>query len=175
MSDQPTLPPFPAYCVCRQAVAESGSETICSACDWPFAPGRKADKITVTAAELAAMRTESCPCEFPEIEPCDPHCTCRVGGSSRGCRRCCRYGSREQQASRARGLAAMFAFAETTTPAELEGLRRDKAAMDVLRRLCRVSITRHDTNPPTVVWASWHPADPADALLAAEGGKDGKR
>ena len=36
-----------------------------------------------------------CPCVHGA--PCDPMCTCVHGGSSHGCRRCCSYGSVDQQ------------------------------------------------------------------------------
>jgi hypothetical protein len=41
-----------------------------------------------------------CPCEFGD--PCNPRCTCANGGSSLGCRRCCKYGSQEQRAAKAK-------------------------------------------------------------------------
>lgn len=46
----------------------------------------------------------TCPCLYP-IEPCDPDCTCRNPFSSRGCARCCSYGSLEQRTRNAQRLA----------------------------------------------------------------------
>lgn len=47
-----------------------------------------------------------CPCEFEEIEPCHPQCTCRTPVLSAGCRRCATYGSDEQRLAVARRLVA---------------------------------------------------------------------
>lgn len=46
---------------------------------------------------------EACPCLH--TAPCSPNCTCVHGGSSRGCSRCCSYGSNEQQQRKAEWLA----------------------------------------------------------------------
>ena len=46
----------------------------------------------------------ACPCLH--IEPCDPRCACVSPYSSRGCVRCCSYGSKEQQKSAAGYIAA---------------------------------------------------------------------
>lgn len=48
-------------------------------------------KIKKSAASVAAK----CPCET--ASPCDPMCSCVDSVSSRGCERCARYGSPEQQ------------------------------------------------------------------------------
>jgi hypothetical protein len=66
-----------------------------------------------TTAALAALegegaRHQACPCLH--IEPCDPHCTCVNPYSSRGCTRCCSYGSKEQQRAAAEHLAAQTAL-----------------------------------------------------------------
>ncbi len=53
--------------------------------------------------------TETCPCEFPEIERCHETCTCRDPYLSGGCRRCPKYGSREQRLAMARALTAALA------------------------------------------------------------------
>lgn len=47
---------------------------------------------------------QACPCLH--IEPCDPNCTCVKGYSSRGCSRCCSYGSKEQQRAAALHIVA---------------------------------------------------------------------
>jgi hypothetical protein len=44
-----------------------------------------------------------CPCLY--TTPCDPACTCVRPESSRGCRRCCRYGSESQRRAMAELLA----------------------------------------------------------------------
>lgn len=44
-----------------------------------------------------------CPCLY--TDPCHPMCTCRQGHSSRGCLRCCSYGSIEQRTARAKVIA----------------------------------------------------------------------
>lgn len=41
-----------------------------------------------------------CPCIYDT--PCHPHCTCIHPGSSRGCMRCCTFGSVEQRKARAK-------------------------------------------------------------------------
>lgn len=48
-------------------------------------------------------RHEACPCLH--TTPCHPNCTCVVSVSSRGCARCCSYGSKEQQRTAAERLA----------------------------------------------------------------------
>ncbi len=47
----------------------------------------------------------ACPCLY--VEPCSPRCTCRIPASSRGCDRCCTYGSIEQRRDAAERLAAL--------------------------------------------------------------------
>jgi hypothetical protein len=49
---------------------------------------------------------ESCPCLH--TTPCTPNCTCVNGFSSFGCRRCCAYGSKEQQVAQAEQLARLI-------------------------------------------------------------------
>lgn len=44
-----------------------------------------------------------CPCVY--TTPCDERCTCVNPMSSRGCARCCTYGSLEQRTRRAENLA----------------------------------------------------------------------
>ena len=48
-----------------------------------------------------------CPCLY--VEPCDPDCSCRHPAMSRGCERCCSYGSLKQ-----RRLAALYLTAPDT-------------------------------------------------------------
>lgn len=47
----------------------------------------------------------ACPCVH--TEPCSPRCTCVMPYSSRGCRRCCSYGSKEQRVAVAERLAKL--------------------------------------------------------------------
>ena len=53
-------------------------------------------------------RSETCPCSFPEIEPCMEDCSCANQFMSAGCARCCSYGSREQRLSNARRLVRII-------------------------------------------------------------------
>ena len=70
---------------------------------------------SLTPTEAAAIRgllewlravEKSAPCPCLHTTPCDPSCTCLHPASSRGCRRCCTYGSKDQKETRARHLAA---------------------------------------------------------------------
>lgn len=61
------------------------------------------------AAGLALCPTRACPCLH--TTPCHPYCTCAVRTSSRGCLRCCTYGSRDQQRQMAEHLASAEPFA----------------------------------------------------------------
>jgi hypothetical protein len=54
--------------------------------------------------QVTKPEPKACPCLH--IEPCDPYCTCRNPYSSRGCARCCSYGSPEQQRAAAERLTA---------------------------------------------------------------------
>lgn len=47
-----------------------------------------------------------CPCQH--MTPCHPTCTCVVPVSSRGCQRCCTYGSPAQQRQQAERIAALL-------------------------------------------------------------------
>lgn len=57
-----------------------------------------------------------CPCLY--TTPCHPHCSC-VESNPRGCQRCCRYGSPEQQKAMAEHLA--------TLSDQVVALKREKA------------------------------------------------
>lgn len=70
----------------RAPKAESGREAECKGCG----------------------RSETCPCAFPEIEPCMEDCSCADQFMSAGCARCCSYGSREQRLSNARRLVRIL-------------------------------------------------------------------
>lgn len=52
------------------------------------------------------LKEKACPCLH--TDPCSDRCTCVEPGSSRGCSRCCTYGSEEQQAARAKRLAELI-------------------------------------------------------------------
>lgn len=59
---------------------------------------------TYVDASLNALK--ACPCLH--TSPCHPDCTCVDPFSSRGCARCCSYGSIEQQAVKADFLARVL-------------------------------------------------------------------
>lgn len=52
------------------------------------------------------QRLFACPCSH--TTPCDPRCTCAVPYSSRGCARCCTYGSKEQQVKAAKRIVRLL-------------------------------------------------------------------
>lgn len=56
----------------------------------------------------------SCPCL--RAVPCHPDCTCIVPISSRGCSRCCSYGSDEQRQAMAKHLASRIDFPAGNVP-----------------------------------------------------------
>lgn len=62
---------------------------------------RQADLLDRSAAGDGA-----CSCLY--TTPCDPRCTCVYAHSSRGCARCCSYGSKEQRRANAARLAALI-------------------------------------------------------------------
>lgn len=53
---------------------------------------------------LGREHSKSCPCQH--ATPCHPECTCVSPASSRGCERCCSYGSPAQQLAKAEALVA---------------------------------------------------------------------
>jgi len=56
------------------------------------------DDLTVMRNEIEELERsihQACPCLH--TTPCSENCTCVNGFSSHGCRRCCSYGSQEQQ------------------------------------------------------------------------------
>ena len=53
--------------------------------------------------DQALHTSRFCPCLW--TMPCHPQCTCICDFSSRGCMRCCRYGSNEQRRIRAELIA----------------------------------------------------------------------
>jgi hypothetical protein len=55
---------------------------------------------------------KACPCLYGD--PCDENCTCVIPWSSRGCERCCSYGSQEQREAMAKHLVALHT--EVTVP-----------------------------------------------------------
>jgi len=73
----------------------------------------------VARAEIETLQTENdrlrteraCPCVH--IAPCHDRCACLNPLSSSGCRRCAKYGSREQQRSAAARIASAIAVYET--------------------------------------------------------------
>lgn len=94
------------------------------------------------------MSEKSCPCHH--TTPCHPNCTCVKPFMSRGCSRCCRYGSSEQQRAKAEYLAMQERF----TLSEMESWRQtmvDECRQDILRGLDhslnnapgRIAVARH--------------------------------
>lgn len=67
-----------------------------------------------------------CPCLY--ATPCNEQCACVVPHSSRGCRRCCRYGSRDQREATAMRLVA----AQDAMPLMLEAIERALRVIDGL-------------------------------------------
>jgi hypothetical protein len=61
-----------------------------------------------------------CPCKH--VTPCHERCTCVTPFSSSGCRRCCKYGSVEQQRSAAERIAAAVDEAEKMRAARESGI-----------------------------------------------------
>jgi len=54
--------------------------------------------------------SDACPCVYGD--PCHENCTCVQPYSSRGCDRCCSYGSDEQRAAKAKRLIPSRQFVE---------------------------------------------------------------
>lgn len=63
-----------------------------------------AKKIIMAAAATWPPEHKACPCLH--TTPCDAYCTCVQPLSSRGCARCCTYGSPEQQRNAAEYIAS---------------------------------------------------------------------
>jgi hypothetical protein len=63
------------------------------------------------------MSRKTCPCEFGN--PCSSTCSCAISVMSGGCRRCCRYGSKEQQ----EGMAKALINNESLLKAAVEALK----------------------------------------------------
>lgn len=82
---------------------------------------------TLAAERAARLVAEHRGCPCLHTAPCDPRCTCVNPASSRGCRRCCSYGSPQQQAARAEHLVA--AEAELATLRQ-RGERLEQALRD---------------------------------------------
>jgi hypothetical protein len=57
------------------------------------------------ADEINDLRSKQRPCPCELTQPCHEACTCANPFMSAGCRRCCKYGSAEQQKARAERLA----------------------------------------------------------------------
>lgn len=59
---------------------------------------------------VRAQQLGSCPCLH--TTPCDPDCTCVRFDSSRGCDRCCSYGSPDQQRAAAERIASALRWTD---------------------------------------------------------------
>ena len=73
-------------------------------------------------------KTETCPCEFPEIEPCNVMCTCNTTIYSYGCDRCCKYGNREQ-----RLIKAVYLVKKEISESLLEEVRRQEYVYNYIK------------------------------------------
>ena len=67
---------------------------------------RQEDALNAARKEDEMREDSACPCLH--TTPCCERCTCRMPASSSGCRRCCSYGSPEQQRTRAEVLARVI-------------------------------------------------------------------
>ncbi len=68
-----------------------------------------ADGLDWSCVLLVTMEKRlACPCQYEEVEPCKPHCTCRSSVMSGGCDRCATYGSLEQRIRKAKKLAEIL-------------------------------------------------------------------
>jgi hypothetical protein len=72
---------------------------------WTDLPGAPIVRAAYAFIHGVDKQTERSPCPCLHTTPCHPRCTCIESFSSSGCRRCCTYGSPEQQAAKARYLA----------------------------------------------------------------------
>lgn len=88
------------------------------------------------AASSAVQPHAACPCLH--ATPCDPHCTCVKPFSSRGCGRCCSYGSPEQQRAKAEHLAAVTAEHAAVRETNKALHRRAQRLEGIEARLARV-------------------------------------
>lgn len=72
-------------------------------------------------------RHDSCPCRH--TVPCHERCTCVSPASSSGCRRCCAYGSEEQQKATAEHLSAQEARIRDLEAAAVEEKKYTEALL----------------------------------------------
>lgn len=106
-------------------------------------------EVKITAAE--ADRREACPCLH--TTPCHPDCTCVKPFMSRGCTRCCSYGSKDQQRRMAEYLAAREVKI-TAAEAERDGLqfKYDKAAGERADYFEEVALLRRAQEQAVIGW-----------------------
>jgi hypothetical protein len=93
----------------------------------------RSDHCNVLKEERDALLL-SCPCKH--TTPCSDQCSCTHPGSSAGCRRCCAYGSPEQQKAKAESIVATLAKLQDFQAAvayELGAERNPDLALDALR------------------------------------------
>lgn len=88
-----------------------------------------------TETVLDALRNDSCPCAH--TTPCHDRCTCVNPISSSGCRRCCSYGSDEQQRAAAERLAALEVRAQEACAATID-------ASELLERYNMLATAYHE-------------------------------
>lgn len=118
----------------RETIARLTAEQGVAIRGWEGAAADR-DKAEATIARLEQER--GCPCLH--ITPCHTDCTCVRPASSRGCRRCCRYGSREQQKVMAEHLARLEQERDALRSA-LSGLvgATDRAELEAMEAAVRM-------------------------------------
>lgn len=94
-----------------------------------------------------------CPCLY--TTPCDPDCTCVNWPMSRGCERCCTYGSLEQREAQAKELAERFRFSNTRRRCESEtttGVADDDLVPRTYRCLLVSGHQGNHVSNPSLCW-----------------------
>ncbi|TAL40918.1 MAG: hypothetical protein EPN91_12005, partial [Salinibacterium sp.] len=82
---------------------------------WALAKRGFAESVGLACSEVRRLKTErGCPCLH--TTPCHDHCACLMPLSSSGCRRCCSYGSPEQQKAMAKHLARILDAPDPVPP-----------------------------------------------------------
>jgi hypothetical protein len=97
----------------------------------------EAERLTKQVSQLRYGHA-ACPCLH--TTPCDPDCTCVSSISSRGCARCCSYGSIPQQRAKAERLAGLD-DENTRLTAELAEVKQHDQRLQILcGELCAVGV-----------------------------------
>ena len=107
------------------------------------------DRYQKAHADCQAMIAEndalerSCPCTH--VTPCHDRCSCVMPISSSGCRRCCKYGSTEQQRTAASRIAGAISVYEAALAWEVDkgtesSWNRPNGSDEHLRRTVREAV-----------------------------------